>query len=994
MKMKKANRYGIITIFFASLFMIIQRVLITATVVPEYAQNPTRFYVYNILLALTAVGGNLLALYMGYFSNKLEKSNSLKMISRFYLIYLLLAIMINIFCASVNIRDYWIILFPISQNLFGFAVSFILIFIFGSMITSNLNKLSDIKLKSSFILVSIFLVVLPTLFGKDVFYFSEGKSVLWIAYVFFVGYFINRFHLIERYRYKILHLVISLVMVSFLIIIMTKVSMYLHQNVTSANRFSVPWSLFSMYYSVNLFIIFESINKKIKILSLAFKTISSYMITIQVLLFLPVINNMISEKYKVPFPDSALDWAKRIILLVIIYFVISLLLNTLVLLLQKIPIFLKIDKKFQIQNLLELFDKLLIIKEWFYARRKLFFVAIFFYFFTILQMFLLSDYQNRNATITSLLRIFTQRQAPIFLNIIIIMAFFMLVFLITKRFWYAFAFTLIVDSLLTVSTVIKVKLRADPILPSDLVFISNINEIFNMVSPIIILVSIIVLIILAISTGIIQHRASKVYNLQINNKKRIAYIVVILMSFSGVFFINHQRSPSNLLFNFFIDDRHFFNQKNGAMRNGPLVQFLMNIDVTVMAEPQGYSKEAIQRVMDKYDQKAIEINKTRNDWAKNQTVIFTLSESFSDPSRLPNIKLNRDPIPFVRNISKNTTSGLMLSSGYGGGTANMEWQSLTGMDMSNLDATLPIAYTQLVDKQKVSPTILNLFDESIAIHPFGGTLYNRLNVYKKFGFEKFHYLNSPDGFKNLDKIDKNPYVSDRAAYKETIDVINNNQDKTQFIQLTTMQNHMPYNNYYENNQFEYEGKVVSDANRESMNTYLKGLKYSDEALQDFISEIDNIQKPITLVWYGDHLPGIYEDQYLEKYPFKFRETDYFVYNNKFIQNQWRNKKYEIVSPYKFPAVAFEQANIALTPFYALLTEVATKLPSTTNDPRSSTQNVYNGQKSFISTQNEIVKESDLSKNQRKLLNDYMLIQYDLVAGSQYSAKWAQQKGYK
>lgn len=988
MRARQMNKYGVITIFFACLFMIIQRILISNTVIPEYTQNPTRFYVYNIFLAITAIGGNLLALYLGYHSNETSGKKALKSLSGFYLIYIFVVLLINILGQSINIRDYWIIFFPISQNLFGYAVSFILIFLLSTTIISYLEKFSDYSFKSFFTVLSILFIVLPTLFGKDIFNFSDGNSILWVAYLFLVGYFIRRFKLLSRYRNKFLQLIISEVLLSVLVIVMTKVSMYLHQDVSTAGRFSKPWTFFSVYYSVSLFIFFETLNEKLNFFKARFKYISNYLVIVQVVINWPLFSYTISEKYKEAFPDSASEWAKRIFLLVIIYLTVSIIFLGLICLIQKIPFIRKIEHRLAVNSWMQLVDKLLKIKQWLSNRRRIIYIALFFYFFTALQMFLISDYQTKDAAIISLLRIFTQRQAPLFLNVIIIMAFLMLIFLITKRFWYAFSFTLMINLLLTISTVLKVKLRTDPILPSDLVFISNINEILSMISPVIIVVAIIVLIVLAVSTWIIQRKLNKVYKLKINNRRRLIYVTILVISFSGVFFINHQNSPSNLLFKLFIDDRHFFNQKNGAMRNGPIVQFIMNVDVKIMTEPSGYTKQSIQKIMKKYNDKADKINMNRNNWAENQTVIFTLSESFSDPSRLPNIELKQDPIPFTKKLSSQTTSGLMLSSGYGGGTANMEWQSLTGMDMSNLDATLPIPYTQLVNKQSISPSFLNLFDQSIAIHPYMGTLYNRLNVFKKFGFKKFHYLESPDGFKHLDKIDKNPYVSDASAYNETLDVIRNNQNETQFIQLSTMQNHMPYDDYYESNNFEFEGTGITDANKSAMNTYLKGINYSDEALKTFISELDKIQKPITLVWYGDHLPGIYKDEDLEKYPLLFRETDYFIYNNKFIQEQKKDNHYGLVSPYSFSALALEQANLKITPFYALLTEVAQNLPATTNDPNSSSQNTYNGQKIFVGEQNNMLKERNLSKNQKKLLKEYMLIQYDLVAGEQYSAKWA------
>lgn len=82
----------------------------------------------------------------------------------------------------------------------------------------------------------------------------------------------------------------------------------------------------------------------------------------------------------------------------------------------------------------------------------------------------------------------------------------------------------------------------------------------------------------------------------------------------------------------------------------------------------------------------------------------------------------------------------------------------------------------------------------------------------------------------------------------------------------------------------------------------------------------------------------------------------------------------------------EQANIKITPYYALLTDVVKKLPAATIDPYSSVSNRYNGsQVFFIQDNNTLLDSADLNKNQKELLNNYKLIQYDLTAGEQYSA---------
>ena len=79
----------------------------------------------------------------------------------------------------------------------------------------------------------------------------------------------------------------------------------------------------------------------------------------------------------------------------------------------------------------------------------------------------------------------------------------------------------------------------------------------------------------------------------------------------------------------------------------------------------------------------------------------------------------------------------MISSGYGGGTANMEYMTLTGYSISNFSPTMPVPYTQLVGKLKNNPSIVGSFKHAVAIHPYIGTFYNRTTVYPKFGFAKF-----------------------------------------------------------------------------------------------------------------------------------------------------------------------------------------------------------------------------------------------------------------
>ena len=101
-------------------------------------------------------------------------------------------------------------------------------------------------------------------------------------------------------------------------------------------------------------------------------------------------------------------------------------------------------------------------------------------------------------------------------------------------------------------------------------------------------------------------------------------------------------------------------------------------------------------------------------------------------------------------------------------------------------------------------------------------------------------------------------MSDSSTYQDVLDLIKN-QKNPEFLQVVTMQNHMPYSNYYEAEDV-LQSSVTDDTpddEHSAINVFSTGLKYTDQATLDFLSQLNQINKPITVIFYGDHLPGIY-----------------------------------------------------------------------------------------------------------------------------------------
>lgn len=548
---------------------------------------------------------------------------------------------------------------------------------------------------------------------------------------------------------------------------------------------------------------------------------------------------------------------------------------------------------------------------------------------------------------------------------------------ITNKFWLSSIITYTAVTIAIVADAIKIYYRSEPILPTEVTMVSAYGDILEMIPQIILWIAIIGIIIL---TGVILFCEVKFPQEKLSWKPRLLGILLAIVVFGSSTRINHGNSIVNAWLSSYGNEPTFWNQEYGAQYNGAIQQFLNNIDTNIMENNSNYSRKRVNKLVEKYKKQAEKINKGRTNNLSTQTIVFNLSESLANPNRLKEVELSQNPLSYIDSVKRNTTSGLMISSGLGGGTANMEYMTLTGLPVSNFSPTIATPYTQVVPNSNQTLTINNYFKKSTAIHPYRGSFYSREVVYKKFGFQKFMYLGGKYKLKHKMKIGTNPYLSDETAYRNTLDVINSYKNG-QFINLVTMQNHLPYSDYYDNSGDYQVSGDVDDGEKYNISNYSAGLSHTDKAVQKFIEQIDRINKPITLVFYGDHLPGIYSN--IDGNSLEARETDYFIYSNKYArQHGAKNLKHvKYVSPIDFIALTAEQTNSKVSPYYALLTEIQKELPTIK-------VYAYNNGKNpvFVNKKGKTIKYKQLTKKQKRLYNDLKLVQYDLTAGNQYLYK--------
>ena len=986
---KNDRKITTLTLGIAGILLLLNRIMVSSVSVPN-EDGPT-YLIYTLILAVSILGTNLIPLYLGYHLAFFKEKKATRIIMWLLISYLfasVISVLIGfLIFKNTDINFFWTLFFPISQGSFPFATSVVVAFIMSPLLFKLFSSLNEQQLKQVVVVMTLLFIGTPTLFGKDVWSFQMGGMLILNIYLTLVGYSIHHFNYSQQPR-LLLKTVLSGFVYLGMTFVMRAISLAVHGNYGTMARFNVPYSLFAFVFSVYLFICFEKsrFNFKVKAQYAAAYLVSAVIVSTQFVNISNVTNHMKMASILPPFM-----WLLKIVVNTAILFMGVSLLTSGIIGLHRLHSVRRFCDSVVNKSLSDIGNEIILkIKK----NTSLIAVLFSFYVITTIQIetvAVIIESNNGVFSFNNLLSCFFTSQSAIVLTAIIMTLFFTLLFLLTNRFWYSYGFLLILELVVTVATALKIMLRHEPILPTDMAAMKSILNIVNMISPVVITLGLIGVVVSLVIVIILQLKYSRNLKIKLNFKKRIVSALVLSFVLSGLFFVNHANAVPSRVFALFKIQKLFYDQERGAEHNGPILQYLNNLDVSIMEQPAGYSQLAIHKIMKKYDQEAKQMNQSRDNWAKNQTVIFVLNESFSDPSRVPNLNVSQTPIPNVLNIKKQTTSGLMMSSGYGGGTANMEWQSLTGLDLSSLSPTLATPYTQLVGKMPVAPNITDLFDQKIAIHPYNAGLYNRQGVFEKFGFQRFYYDGSETNkLKYKDTVTSSPYISDQSAFKETERLISKDNDKTQFIQLSTMQNHLPFDNNPEvhSDDVTVSGDAIGDSVVE-VNNYIQRLQDTDKAVKQFIHKLDQNKRPITIVWYGDHLPGIYSGLSMSKYATQLHQTDYFIYNN---QAAKKNMKQEqLVAPYSFGAMALSQANIKTTPYYALIAAVSTKVPAAVSNPATTEGNTYNGAQVFMTDKNRMLNQNELSSEQKTIMSDYRLIQYDLVAGKQYSAKWATQK---
>lgn len=304
-------------------------------------------------------------------------------------------------------------------------------------------------------------------------------------------------------------------------------------------------------------------------------------------------------------------------------------------------------------------------------------------------------------------------------------------------------------------------------------------------------------------------------------------------------------------------------------RQGFLPSFISGAQTIKPSKPEDYSISGAKKLISEYSKEydgnnqtggssATRLEATKQFDEEKPTVIAVMNETFSDLSIYQNMHADYQGPTYFKSIDNCLSRGRLYVSAYGGGTANTEFEFLTGNSMAYLGSGVyPYTTYDLTDTENLAAQFKSLGYYTTAMHPNHGTNWNRENVYKDFGFDQFLTIND---FQNAETL--RGMVTDKATYDKILELLDTNSNP-QFIFDVTMQNHSGYDTglipYDKQMSLNIDGEFNSNVNE-----YVSLIQQSDEALKYFLDKLSKLDRKVVVVFWGDHQP-FFPDTYNDRW---------------------------------------------------------------------------------------------------------------------------------
>lgn len=288
--------------------------------------------------------------------------------------------------------------------------------------------------------------------------------------------------------------------------------------------------------------------------------------------------------------------------------------------------------------------------------------------------------------------------------------------------------------------------------------------------------------------------------------------------------------------------------------------FVYSIIDSGIDKPTGYSSERVQTLMEhlnppKKDPTPTPGADSVRPAKSDPNIIFIQLESFFDPKRIRGISFATDPIPTHTYLRRNYTSGLLGVPSISAGTANTEFEVLTGMNMEDF-GTGEYPFKTILKEKTCESIAYNLKERGYsahAIHNNTATFYSRHIVYSNLGFDDF------DTIELMENVERNElgWARDGILYDEILKALDSTPG-SDLVFTVSVQGHGKYpdEDILDNS---IELTDISDAYDDNtingLKYYIAQLREMDDLLARLTAYFSDWDEDVVLVLYGDHLPG-------------------------------------------------------------------------------------------------------------------------------------------
>lgn len=487
------------------------------------------------------------------------------------------------------------------------------------------------------------------------------------------------------------------------------------------------------------------------------------------------------------------------------------------------------------------------------------------------------------------------------LSAAILTAFYALALLVPKRNFVWLCITVVIVGL-AVTNSILLCFRITPLAATDIALLTSVFEIMGIYLTVWQIV-LLVLLVLVVIAGLIY--------LGIRMKKQVYHPLLavcnVVISILAVVLMIHIGDARGWL------QTEFANLPDAYADNGFVYCFARSLFDRGISKPDTYDEDTVDNILeDMKKQKTNEVEEKPN-------IIFIQLESFMDLKRMQGVTYSEEPTPVYSSLRKTCPGGFLKVPSVGAGTANTEFEILTGMTLDYFGAGEYPYKTVLQDEtcESMAYNLRELGYRTGVLHNNTGSFYSRNKVFANLGFD---YFVSSEYMENLSY---NPigWAKDKVLTGQIQHILKATSEPD-LIYTITVQDHGKYpTELLENPHIKVSGFAPEDEERQNAFTYYVNQCHETDAfLGSLIATLNAFEEPVVLVLYGDHLPNldITEEELASGNLF---QTEYVIWSNKkMLEDYELSKKNENLYAYQLSAHVlklFGMNNGLLTKFHQM-----------------------------------------------------------------------------